>query len=40
MQMMVKVASADGSLSASQQEFIDGVRSAYIKELKGDGAWA
>lgn len=40
MQMIVKVASADGSLSASQQEFIDGVRSAYIKEPKGDGTWA
>jgi uncharacterized tellurite resistance protein B-like protein len=40
MQMMVKVASADGSLSARQQEFIDRVRSAYIKEVKGDGPWA
>jgi len=40
MRMMVKVASADGSLSARQQEFIDGVRSAYIKEAKGEGTWA
>jgi uncharacterized tellurite resistance protein B-like protein len=40
MQMMVKVASADGSLSARQQEFIDNVRSAYINEAKGDGTWA
>jgi len=40
MQMMVKVASADGSLSARQQEFIDSVRSAYIKEAKGEGTWA
>jgi len=40
MQMMVKVASANGSLSARQQEFIDSVRSAYIKEAKGEGPWA
>ena len=40
MRMMVKVASADGSLSARQQEFIDGVRSTYIKEAKGEGTWA
>jgi uncharacterized tellurite resistance protein B-like protein len=40
MQMMVKVASAGGSLSARQQEFIDSVRSAYINEAKGDGTWA
>lgn len=40
MQMMVKVASANGSVSTSQQEFIDSVRSAYIKVPKGDGTWA
>lgn len=40
MQMMVKVASADGSISARQQEFIDSVRAAYVKEVKGDGTWA
>lgn len=40
MQMMVKVTSANGSISARQQEFIDGVRSAYIKQARGDGAWA
>jgi len=40
MQMMVKVASADGSLSTRQQEFVDSVRSAYIKEAKGEGTWA
>ena len=40
MQMMVKVASADGSLLARQQEFIDNVRAAYVKEAKGDGSWA
>ena len=39
-QMMVKVASADGSISARQQEFIDSVRAAYIKEVKGDDTWA
>ncbi len=39
MQMMVKVASANGSISARQQEFVDSVRSAYIKEARGDGTW-
>ena len=40
MQMMVKVASADGSISVRQQEFIDSVRSAYIREVKSDSTWA
>lgn len=40
MQMMVKVASANGSVSTNQQEFIDSVRAAYIKTPKGDGTWA
>ena len=40
MQMLVKVAAANGSVSASQQEFIDNVRSAYIKAPKGEGTWA
>jgi hypothetical protein len=38
--MMIKVAAADGSLSAEQQESIDGVRSAPVKEEKGDAIWA
>jgi len=40
LQMMVKVASANGSVSATQQEFIDNVRAAYIKTPKGDRTWA
>jgi hypothetical protein len=40
MQMIVKVASANGSMSAAQQEFIDSVRAAYIKAPRGDGTWA
>ena len=40
MQMMVKVASADGSISAKQPEFIDSVRAAYVKDVQGDGTWA
>jgi uncharacterized tellurite resistance protein B-like protein len=40
MQMLVKVAAANGSISTGQQEFIDRVRSAYIKTPKGEGTWA
>ena len=40
MQMIVKVAAANGSVSASQQEFIDSIRSAYIKAPQGEGTWA
>jgi len=40
MQMMVKVVSANGSVSADQQEFIDSIRAAYIKVPKGEGTWA
>ena len=40
MQMIVKVASANGSVSAAQQEFIDSVRAAYIEAPQGDGTWA
>jgi hypothetical protein len=40
MQMIVKVASADGELSTKQQEFIDSVRAAYIRTPKGEGTWA
>ncbi len=40
LQMMVKVAAANGSISPTQQEFIDGVRASYIKEPQGDGTWA
>jgi uncharacterized tellurite resistance protein B-like protein len=40
MQMIVKVASADGELSAKQQEFIDNVRAACVKAPIGEGPWA
>ena len=40
MQMLVKVAAANGSVSPTQQEFIDSVRSAYIKTPQGEGTWA
>lgn len=40
MQMMVKVAAANGSVSARQQAFIDTVRAAYIKAPRGEGTWA
>jgi uncharacterized tellurite resistance protein B-like protein len=40
MRMMLKVASAGGSISVKQQEFIDSVRAAYIKEVRGEGTWA
>lgn len=40
MEMMVKVASADGALSATQQDFIDKIRSKCVQAPKGDGTWA
>lgn len=40
MEMMVKVASADGALSASQQEHIDKIRSKCVQPPKGDETWA
>ena len=40
LQMMVKVASADGELTASQQQFIDGLRERFgTPEVQG-GTWA
>ncbi len=38
--MMEKVASADGGLSASQQEFIKAVRNDFPSEAKPEGTWA
>ena len=40
MQMMVKVASADGELSASQQQYIDKIRSAFVQQTETDETWA
>ncbi|MCH9694345.1 MAG: TerB family tellurite resistance protein [Gammaproteobacteria bacterium] len=41
MQMMVKVASADGSVSAAQQEYIDTMRGFFVAPRQADdGTWA
>lgn len=40
MEMMVKVASADGGLSATQQEFIDKIRTKCVQPPKADDTWA
>lgn len=39
-QMMVKVASADGDLSATQQQYIDGIRARFVREERREGTWA
>ena len=39
-QMMVKVASADGDLSAAQEDYIDGIRARFVREQKHEGTWA
>ena len=38
--MMTAVASADGDLSAAQQDFINRMRSACLREEKAEGTWA
>ena len=38
--MMVKVASADGDLSANQQQYIDGIRARFVHEDTRQGTWA
>ena len=40
LQMMVKVASADGSLSEAQQGYIDTMRGHFVVPQQGDGTWA
>lgn len=40
MQMMVKVASADGDLTADQSEYIERVRSQFIPPEQGQGTWS
>lgn len=39
-QMMIEVASTDSDLTAAQREFIEGVRSQYIREEKPQGTWS
>jgi len=38
--MMQRVASADGRLSATQEDFINAVRSRYARDEKPQGTWA
>jgi len=38
--MMVKVASADGDLTTAQSEFIEGVRTQFVREEKRQGTWS
>ena len=38
--MMVKVASADGDISAAQKEFIGGIKSRFVQAEKRQGTWA
>lgn len=40
LQMMVKVASADGSLSTVQKNYIDTMRENFVVPEKEDGTWA
>jgi len=39
-QMMIEVASADGDLSATQREFVEGIRSQFVPVEKNQGTWA
>jgi len=39
-QMMIKVASADGDLSTTQREFIEVIRSQFVPVEKNQGTWA
>lgn len=39
-EMMNKVAAADGDLTASQRDFIEGIRSAFIREKQSQGKWS
>ena len=38
-QMMTKVASADGDLSSEQKRYIDNVRSQFVREEGSSGTW-
>lgn len=39
-EMMVKVASADGEMSPRQKEFVDGIGSRFVREEQHQGTWA
>lgn len=39
-EMMTKVAAADGALSEVQRSFIEAVRSEFVREEKPNGTWA
>ena len=39
-QMMNAVATADGGPTAQQQDFIDGVRSEFVREKQSQGKWS
>jgi len=38
--MMIEVASADGDLTATQNEYIEGIRSQFVSVEKRQGTWA
>lgn len=38
-QMMIEVASADGNLTATQSEFIEGIQSQFVPVKKRQGTW-
>jgi uncharacterized tellurite resistance protein B-like protein len=38
--MMVKVASADGDLTAAQAAYIDGVQAQFVRDEKRQGTWS
>jgi uncharacterized tellurite resistance protein B-like protein len=40
MQMMVEVASADGDLTATQSEYIEGIRTHFVPPESGQGTWS
>ena len=39
-QMMIEVASADGDLTAKQSEFIDSIRSQFVRSETSEGTWS
>jgi hypothetical protein len=38
--MMTRVATADGSLTGAQSDFINAVRARYLRDAPEDGTWA
>jgi hypothetical protein len=39
-EMMAKVASADGEMSSEQKSYIDSARSQFVREEKSRGTWS